>query len=344
MIYPSPRAPYAVAKQLYQSCRDADGVRNLLAYRSDWQLWRTMHWSELDAAEVRARIYCALEHAYYIQVVKGVPEMRPWDPTSHKVRNVLEAMAAIGHLSSEIDAPAWIETVHSAKSSAAQMVSCQNGLLDLGSRTLHDHTPTLFNFVSVPFDYDPDAPEPTAWLRFLKSVWGDDQDSIALLQEYFGYVLSGRLDMQKLLLLVGPIRGGKGTIARMLTALMGGRRNVPGPTLAAMNTNFGLSPLIGKPLAIVSDARLGNMPSHTVVERLLSITGEDTLTIDRKYREPWTGKLPTRFVVLTNELPKFRDSSTAIATRMLILRMTESFLNREDHELEGKLRRSCRGS
>ena len=242
VIYPSPRAPYAVAKQLYQSCRDADGVRNLLAYRSDWQLWRTMHWSELDAAEVRARIYCALEHAYYIQVVKGVPEMRPWDPTSHKVRNVLEAMAAIGHLSSEIDAPAWIETVHSAKSSAAQMVSCQNGLLDLGNRTLHDHTPTLFNFVSVPFDYDPDAPEPTAWLRFLKSVWGDDPDSIALLQEYFGYVLSGRLDMQKMLLLVGPIRGGKGTIARMLTALIGGRRNVPGPTLAAMNTNFGLSP------------------------------------------------------------------------------------------------------
>ena len=46
-----------------------------------------------------------------------------------------------------------------------------------------------------------------------------------------------------------------------------------------------------------------------MVERLLSITGEDMLTVDRKYREPWTGKLPTRFVMLTNELPRFRDSS-----------------------------------
>jgi putative DNA primase/helicase len=243
LIYPPPTAPFAVAKQLYQGCRDADGVRNLLAYRGDWQLWRTTHWSEIDAAAVRARMYRALEHAYYIQVVNGVPELRPWEPTRHKVANVLEAMAAIGYLSSDIDAPDWIETVHSAKSSAAQMISCQNGLLDLGSRTLYDHTPALFNFVSAPFDYDPDAPEPTAWLGFLKSVWGDDRDSIALLQEYFGYVLSGRLDMQKMLLLVGPIRGGKGTMARMLTALMGGRRNVPGPTLAAMNTNFGLSPL-----------------------------------------------------------------------------------------------------
>jgi putative DNA primase/helicase len=55
-----------------------------------------------------------------------------------------------------------------------------------------------------------------------------------------------------------------------------------------------------------------------VVERLLSITGEDTLTIDRKYREPWTGRLPTRFMILTNELPRFSDSSGALASRFVV--------------------------
>ena len=168
-------------------------------------------------------------------------------------------------------------------------------------------------------------------------MWGDDDASILLLKEYFGYVLSGRLDMQKMLMLIGPTRSGKGTIARVLTKLMGGRRNVAGPTLASLSTNFGLAPLIGKPLAIISDARLGNIPSHTVVERLLSITGEDQLDIDRKYREHWTGKLPTRFVVMTNELPRFSDSSGTIAHRLLILQMTESFLGREDHDLDAKL-------
>ena len=152
----------------------------------------------------------------------------------------------------------------------------------------------LFNVVAVPFRYERHAPKPTVWLDFLSSVWGGDDDSIALLQQYFGYVLSGQLDQQKLLMLIGPTRSGKGTIARILTSLVG-RGNVAGPTLASLGTNFGLSPLIGKPLAIISDARLGNAPSHTVVERLLSLTGEDTLTIDRKFREPWTGKLPTRF-------------------------------------------------
>ena len=43
-------------------------------------------------------------------------------------------------------------------------------------------------------------------------------------------------------------------IARMLTELIG-RGHVAGPRLTSLGTNFGLSPLIGKPLAIISDAR-----------------------------------------------------------------------------------------
>jgi putative DNA primase/helicase len=257
--------------------------------------------------------------------------------------NVLESLAAVVHLASDIDPPAWIRnTAHSAlpaspDSSAAQTISCRNGLLNLRTRTLSKHTPTLFNLVSVPFGYDPYAPEPTVWLEFLQSLWGDDDESIALLQEYMGYVLSGRLDMQKLLLLIGPIRSGKGTIARTLSKLMGGRRNVAGPTLSSLGTNFGMSSLLGKPLAIISDARLGNTNQHVVVERLLSITGEDMLDVDRKFKDVWTGKLPTRLVILSNELPKFRDSSTAIATRTLILRVTQSFLNKENHKLDDNL-------
>jgi putative DNA primase/helicase len=41
------------------------------------------------------------------------------------------------------------------------------------------------------------------------------------------------------------------------------------------------------------------------------------ITVDRKYREPWSGRLPTRIVVLTNELPSLHDSSGAIASRFL---------------------------
>jgi putative DNA primase/helicase len=133
-------------------------------------------------------------------------------------------------------------------------------------------------------------------------------------------------------LLIGPTRSGKGTIARVLADLLG-KGNVAGPTLASLGTNFGLAPLIGKPLAVVSDARLAGSNVHQVVERLLSISGEDRLTIDRKYREPWSGKLPARFVILSNELPRFGDASGAIANRFVVLAMHESFLGRENTSL-----------
>jgi putative DNA primase/helicase len=336
VIFPAPTAPYAVAKRLYERCRDADGVRNLLAYRGGWQLWRTTHWSEIDLAQVRANVYKALEHAQYIKGSGLGAKLEPWDPNKSKVINVLEAMAAIGHLSTETDAPAWVDR-HDINTPPTQVISCRNGLLDLRTRTLHPHTPALFNFVGVPFNYQPHASKPVVWLEFLASLWGTNEEPIALLQEFFGYVLSGRLEQQKLLLLYGPSRSGKGTITGVITHLLGGD-NIANPTMASLATNFGLWPLIGKPLAIVSDARLGNTPADPVVERLLSITGEDRLTIDRKYQTHWTGKLPTRFMLLSNELPRFNDASGVIANRFLTLRMTESFLGREDFELANKLR------
>jgi len=338
-LFPPPTAPLEVARRVYHAHRD-QGHRTLLCWRGGWMRWNRSHWSEIDAAALRSSVYEILGDAAYEAKVKVagvvVEERRPWNPDKRKVANVIEAMAAVGHLDADVDPPAWIGLHSAAETPAGQMISCRNGLLNLAHRTLTKHSPALFNVVSVPFDYLPDAGEPTVWKDFLTSVWGEDQQSVQLLQEYLGYVLSGRTDMQKLLLLIGPTRSGKGTIARMLTELVG-RLQVAGPTLASLGTNFGLSPLLGKPLAIISDARLGDTPTHTVVERLLSITGEDMLTVDRKFRDPWSGKLPTRFVVLSNELPRFKDSSGAIANRLLILQMTESFLGREDRTLDARL-------
>ncbi|MDX1929472.1 MAG: hypothetical protein SFV81_23295, partial [Pirellulaceae bacterium] len=100
---------------------------------------------------------------------------------------------------------------------------------------------------------------------------------------------------------------------------------------------FGMQPLIGKTLATVSDARFHGENIMTVVERLLCISGEDPISIDRKYLGSVTLKLPTRFMFLTNELPRFNDASGALAGRFLILRTMQSFYGREDVGLTDRL-------
>ena len=124
---------------------------------------------------------------------------------------------------------------------------------------------------------------------------------------------------------------------RSLARLVG-TDNVVAPTLASLGSNFGLQPLIGKSLAIISDARLGARADQAAIaERLLAISGEDPVTIDRKHMLAWTGRLPTRFVILTNELPRLTDASGALASRMIVLLLTESFFGREDHGLADRL-------
>jgi putative DNA primase/helicase len=331
---PSPLEPMAVARRLVVARYQEDGRLLLRRWRSSWWVWTTTCWREVDEPQVRGVAYSFTEHAVWIDTSKKTPTVEPWNPNRYKIADLLDALGAIAHLREDVHPPEWL--VESPElPQAGELVAVANGLLHVPTRTLHPHDPRLFNAVAVPFAYSPVVGEPVRWLRFLCDLW-DDVESIAALQEFFGYVISGRTDLHKVLLLIGPTRAGKGVIAHVLKGLVG-RGSYAGPTLASLGTNFGLSPLIGKPLAIVSDARLGGANIHQVVERLLSISGEDVLTIDRKYREPWTGTLPTRLLVISNELPRFGDASGAIANRFVVLNLIRSWLGRENTGLTREL-------
>ena len=77
--------------------------------------------------------------------------------------------------------------------------------------------------------------------------------------------------------------------------------------------------------------------SRPIAERLLSISGEDGITIDRKFLDPWTGRLTTRFAIMTNELPRIADASGAVASRFIVLTLQRSFYGKEDHGLTERL-------
>jgi putative DNA primase/helicase len=231
---------------------------------------------------------------------------------------------------------------------AADVLACRNALVylpglgnDQNSRVAP--TPRFFSPNAIDYDFVPKSPRPQAWLDFLAQLWPDDQQAVEALQDWFGYCLLPDTSQQKILMIVGPKRSGKGTIARVLRGLVG-LENTAGPTLASLGTNFGLWPLLDKTLAIISDARLsGRSDAAAIVERLLSISGEDAQTVDRKNMRPVTAKLAVRFVILTNELPRLNDPSGALTGRMVLLRQTRSWYGHEDPHLTEKLLRELPG-
>jgi putative DNA primase/helicase len=198
-------------------------------------------------------------------------------------------------------------------------------------------TPEFFNLSALDLDWDDNAPEPKRWLSFLHQLWPDDPEAIDTLRQIFGYCLTCSVKLQKAFMIVGPIRSGKGTIGRVLTALIG-RRNTASPTLSSLGSHFGRASLIGKHLALIGDAKIGRDSDPVLIaEHILEITGEDGVTIPRKNLPDWTGRLSIKFVVLCTEVPKMTDDSAGIAFRFIILRLMTSFLGREDPDLTDKL-------
>ncbi|MGA2032940.1 MAG: phage/plasmid primase, P4 family [Thermoguttaceae bacterium] len=318
--------PEAVA---FLTLSERDGVSRLRFWRDTWLYWRAGAYREMPPSEVRGRLVDYLDQGYC-------------KLTKSAVGNVVEGLRAKARLSHRVEPPEWLGNDAPAWGSTDVLI-CRNGMVHLPSLVsgkadfLRPATPRLFAQVALDYDFRPDAPRPDAWLRFLDELWPDDAGSVSALQEWAGYLLTPDTRQQKILLTIGPRRSGKGTIGRVLRATIG-KENVCGPTLASLSTNFGLWPLVGKSLAIVSDARLGGRTdSQIVVERLLSISGEDCLTIDRKNLVPWTGKLSTRLMIFTNELPRLGDSSGALAGRMILLRLSTSFYGREDAGLTDRL-------
>lgn len=298
--------------------------------------WDRTQWTQVEKAALEARLYTRFHETWWKDYVAPEEFVEvPFNVNRKSVGDLVGALAAHTHLPSTVAPGSWISGEH--EEPASEFVAAQNGLIHWPTRTLTEPTPELFNQHSVPYAFDPEAPPPERWLRFLKELWPDDLESHETLQEMFGYIVSGDTSHQKMFALIGPKRAGKGTIARLLENLLG-QQNVVGTSTRALSSNFGAHSLIGKPLAVIPDARL-QRTSEEVVERLLNITGEDTVAIDRKGVDAWNGRLPTRLLMLSNEVPRLPDASGALASRFIIFRMTESFLGREDRGLDAALSR-----
>lgn len=337
--------PFRMARSFLAGSSE-QGIPTLRYWLEEWHQWDGRCYRVVPATEVKGRVVAHVKDEF--DRLATLTDKPPAKVTTGVVGNVMQALASLALLT-QIECrsqPAWLDDGDGDSDLPAPLdvIPARNGLICLpalveGRQGLSPSTPRFFSPNCLEYDFDQNAPRPGEWLAFLGSIWPDDPESIQALQEWFGYLLTPDTRQQKILVLIGPTRSGKGTIARVVSALVG-ERNVASPTLSSLANNFGLAPLIGKTVAVFPDARLsGRSDSQVIVERLLSISGEDSQTIDRKHLSSWGGKLTTRFVLISNELPRLGDSSGAITARTVILRMTESFLGREDTELHGKLMR-----
>jgi len=312
----------------------------LATYSGDMFRFKGTHYEDIEEATVRSMLYTFLDKC---KKYDRKMNLVPFNPGPSVVSGVLDAVQALTHLPNRANTrpPVWLEGHAQDRPDPGKLVSLQNGIFHTEQNILLPHSLGFFTLNSLPFTYDPTAVCPT-WNQFLNDLWGEDPESIYCLQEMFGYILSGDSSQQKFFNIIGPRRSGKGTINKVLVSLLG-QHNTVAPQLDELCDTFGLQPWLGKLLASFTDARAPERNRGAVVSQLLRIVGGDTVTVNRKNKEAWSGYLPTRIVIYSNEALQLTENSNALTGRMIVLKMSNSFYGKEDVGLADKLAKELPG-
>lgn len=280
-----------------------------------------------DPEWMRGRLREVLEKLWYVKTrqLKGGNEysLKWWNPDDRglaQVENALADKLSAGTGTAPRELADIYGHLHGVYSGGTRVL-VRNGLLDLETGHVSANTSLWFSLTRIEADYDHRA-DPYAdsrWLRMLRAQWGDDPGSMLLAQMWFGYVISGRTDLQKFLWMFGEPGSGKSQITRVLDALIGNTVEIG---LEGLNDKWGLEDAYetGAALAFINDARFNPRDSSLAMNRLLAITGGDPgIRIPRKNRREITGRLPLRFHGVSNTLPNLSDHTGALKDRMLML-------------------------
>lgn len=324
-------APRETARELIKRGYETAEGRNLAYYQGNLHRYDNGGWRPVGEVEDRSIVYEFMEGG--IERLKG-GKTRSFRPTPGHVSSVLDALKPLVAIPPK-SPPFWLDGRSAPPPD--QVLVFANGHVDAVSQALTPATPQLFSLNQIHRPYDASAAPPESFLTWLDQVWPGCSTTAELIQEMMGVCLTSDTSFQKIFMLYGPPRAGKGVLTTVMQAHVG-VTNYTSPTLASLGDGFGMQPLLGKLVAFIPDARLDMMVYRNgVTQSLLAVSGEDSQSIQRKFKSAQEGKLTARFVITTNEIPQLRDDAGALTARFVPLVFEQSFQGREDHNLKARL-------
>ena len=346
--------PHRLARRLLTERFGGLRQPELRFWREDFWRWKGDCYRAVNAADLRAEIAGAvkeiLDREYLRAYAADLAEAAAGEGSRPKVPNVCRvtgplvsdvrlALSSLCGIAADLEQPAWLDG--EAPFPAAEVLVARNGLLHLpslvaGQPSLLPPTPAFFSANALDYAFDPTAECP-GWLQFLGALWPEDPQAIGLLQEWLGYLLLPTRASRRCWPCSGRSAPARGRSARHPPARRRAPTSAPRPCRAFRPASAcpRCSARAWRSSATPA-SRAGPMrPSSS--SALLSLTGEDALTVERKYREAVTTKLYARLILISNELPSLRDASGALASRMLVLQLVRSWYGTEDPDLTDRL-------
>ena len=221
---------------------------------------------------------------------------------------------------------------HEQENPNPNIINLKNGLLDISTYILHQHTPLYLSTSQIPVEYQAEASCPL-WKQFIYDIMDGDIEQAKLLQQVAGYCLTTNTSFAKSFILFGSGANGKSLFTRLISKIVG-QQNVSSINLTTLNKQFGLTGLIGKKVNLIDEIS-GNYFESNIIKGLIS--GEK-MSAEIKYRpEPLEFYPSTKLIFSVNELPKINDTTPGLYRRFIIIPFNKSYAANPDLMLEQKL-------
>ena len=178
----------------------------------------------------------------------------------------------------------------------------------------------------LPVKYDPKAPQPTHWLRFLFDLLYPED--IPTVQEFIGYCLIPSNKGQRMMVIKGSGGEGKSQIGVVLSRLFG--CNMKDGSIGKISENrFTRADLEHTLLCVDDDMRMEALRQTNYVKSIVTAQGQ--MDLERKGKQSYQGWMYARLLAFSNgDLQALYDRSDGFYRRQLILTTKDKPLSRVD--------------
>lgn len=199
------------------------------------------------------------------------------------------------------------------------LINLVNGIYNIETKELEEHSPSYFFTYQMPVIYDENA-SINKIANFLENtLYADD---IPVLQELFGYCFYLQYFIHKAFMFVGEGRNGKSTLINLLAYMLGEENISNVPLQKLCKDKHAAYGLFGKHANLCSDLSSEALKNTGLFKMA---TGGDYIIAEKKYQDPFSFINDAKFVFSCNILPECDDKSSAYAKRWIVVEFPNIF-------------------
>lgn len=202
------------------------------------------------------------------------------------------------------------------------IIPVKNGLLNLKTKEIEGFSAKIPFFNKINAEYKPGTDCPNI-KKFIREIVKNDED-YEIIQEIIGFCLIKQYKYEKAFMFYGSQgRNGKSKLLELITRFVG-INNISGVSLEDIeNDGFAISNLQNKLVNIAGDI------SNEAIKntgRFKALTGRDTLSANRKFKERIDFINYAKIIFACNELPPVYTISRAFWLRWVLIEFPYQFL------------------